>query len=57
MASGVVSVLDEEDSIEITELPVRTWTQSYKEAVIEPMLTGTEKEGGRGKPQQITYVL
>jgi DNA topoisomerase-2 len=30
-------------SLEITELPVRTWTQMYKENVLEPMLHGTEK--------------
>ena len=30
-------------SLEITELPIRTWTQVYKENVLEPMLHGTEK--------------
>ena len=30
-------------SFEITELPIRTWTQAYKENVLEPMLHGTEK--------------
>ncbi len=29
--------------IEITELPIRTWTQSYKESVMEPMLNGSDK--------------
>lgn len=29
--------------IEITELPVRVWTQAYKEAVMEPLLMGSEK--------------
>ncbi|RWS31537.1 DNA topoisomerase 2-beta-like protein [Leptotrombidium deliense] len=42
VVNGVVSVLDN-NSIEITELPVRTWTQSYKENVLEPMLNGTDK--------------
>uniref|UniRef100_A0A6Q2ZGS1 DNA topoisomerase 2 n=1 Tax=Esox lucius TaxID=8010 RepID=A0A6Q2ZGS1_ESOLU len=42
MVSGEVSVLDK-NTIEITELPVRTWTQAYKESVLEPMLQGTEK--------------
>ncbi|MBN3325670.1 TOP2B topoisomerase, partial [Atractosteus spatula] len=42
LVSGEVSVLDK-NTIEITELPVRTWTQAYKEQVLEPMLTGTEK--------------
>ncbi|XP_030321753.1 DNA topoisomerase 2-alpha [Calypte anna] len=40
--SGEVSILDS-TTIEITELPVRTWTQTYKEQVLEPMLNGTEK--------------
>ena len=31
-------------SLEITELPVRCWTQTYKENVLEVMLHGTEKE-------------
>ena len=30
-------------SVEITELPIRTWTQTYKENVLEPMLHGTDK--------------
>ncbi|GAB6028206.1 DNA topoisomerase 2-alpha [Chamberlinius hualienensis] len=42
ISSGIVSVLNEK-SIEITELPVRTWTQAYKESVLEPMLYGNEK--------------
>ncbi len=41
MLSGEVSVVDE-TTVEITELPVRTWTQNYKETVLEPML-GTDK--------------
>ncbi|XP_025972113.1 DNA topoisomerase 2-alpha [Dromaius novaehollandiae] len=40
--SGEVSILDS-TTIEISELPVRTWTQTYKEQVLEPMLNGTEK--------------
>ncbi|KAI4797441.1 hypothetical protein KUCAC02_025076, partial [Chaenocephalus aceratus] len=45
LMSGEVSVLDR-TTIEITELPVRTWTQSYKESVLEPMLQGTDKNSG-----------
>jgi DNA topoisomerase-2 len=30
-------------TLEITELPIRRWTQDYKESVLEPMLHGTEK--------------
>ncbi|XP_078465385.1 DNA topoisomerase 2-alpha-like [Lampetra planeri] len=42
MLSGEISILDSE-TIEISELPVRTWTQTYKESVLEPMLSGTDK--------------
>ena len=38
-------------TVEITELPVKTWTQSYKETVLEPMLAGTDKV-----PAVIQYV-
>lgn len=31
------------NKIEITELPIRVWTQGYKEAVMEPFLQGSEK--------------
>ncbi|RWS16275.1 DNA topoisomerase 2-beta-like protein [Dinothrombium tinctorium] len=40
--NGEVAILDS-NTIEITELPIRTWTQTYKENVLEPMLNGTEK--------------
>ncbi|XP_062298175.1 DNA topoisomerase 2-alpha [Scomber scombrus] len=40
--SGEVAIIDD-TTIEISELPVRTWTQTYKENVLEPMLNGTEK--------------
>ncbi|XP_056631793.1 DNA topoisomerase 2 isoform X1 [Diorhabda sublineata] len=40
--NGEISIL-ERDQIEITELPVGTWTQNYKENVLEPMLHGSEK--------------
>ena len=40
--NGEIAILDDQ-TIEITELPVRTWTQNYKEAVLEPMMTGTDK--------------
>ncbi|KAG8514854.1 DNA topoisomerase 2-alpha, partial [Galemys pyrenaicus] len=40
--SGEVAILNS-TTIEISELPVRTWTQTYKEQVLEPMLNGTEK--------------
>uniref|UniRef100_A0A6Q2XLA8 DNA topoisomerase 2 n=1 Tax=Esox lucius TaxID=8010 RepID=A0A6Q2XLA8_ESOLU len=42
MNNGEVAILDS-TTIEISELPVKTWTQSYKENVLEPMLNGTEK--------------
>ena len=43
MAYGRVARLND-TSLEITELPVRCWTQTYKENVLEVMLHGTEKE-------------
>ncbi|XP_036407893.1 DNA topoisomerase 2-alpha [Megalops cyprinoides] len=42
MNSGEVSIIDS-TTIEISELPVKTWTQTYKENVLEVMLNGTEK--------------
>ncbi|XP_035002136.1 DNA topoisomerase 2-alpha [Hippoglossus stenolepis] len=42
MNTGEVAIIDS-TSIEISELPVKTWTQTYKENVLEPMLNGTEK--------------
>ncbi|XP_054716162.1 DNA topoisomerase 2-alpha-like [Uloborus diversus] len=41
--SGEIGILDD-NQIEITELPVRVWTQTYKEGVLETMLHGSEKE-------------
>nr|XP_033326918.1 DNA topoisomerase 2 isoform X1 [Megalopta genalis] len=40
--NGEISVIGP-DKVEITELPVGTWTQAYKETVLEPMLHGTDK--------------
>lgn len=37
--SGEISILDD-DKLEISELPVGTWTQNYKENILEPMLHG-----------------
>ncbi|KAJ1135680.1 hypothetical protein NDU88_002118 [Pleurodeles waltl] len=42
VVNGEVAVIDE-TTIEISELPVRTWTQAYKEQVLEPMMNGTDK--------------
>jgi len=42
MNCGEVAIINS-TTIEISELPVKTWTQSYKENVLEPMLNGTEK--------------
>ncbi|KAM0750402.1 type II DNA topoisomerase [Meredithblackwellia eburnea MCA 4105] len=39
--SGIVTQVDE-NTLEITELPIRTWTQSYKEQ-LEAWVAGTEK--------------
>ncbi|XP_033100510.1 DNA topoisomerase 2-alpha-like isoform X2 [Anneissia japonica] len=43
VVSGEVSIIDN-NTIEITELPIRSWTQNYKENVLEPMLYGTDKQ-------------
>ncbi|XP_065109660.1 DNA topoisomerase 2-alpha [Paramisgurnus dabryanus] len=40
--NGEVAIIDS-TTIEITELPVKTWTQTYKENVLEVMVNGTEK--------------
>ncbi|KAL3255856.1 hypothetical protein MRX96_046652, partial [Rhipicephalus microplus] len=42
LISGEVAILSS-TTIEITELPIRTWTQAYKESVLEAMLHGSEK--------------
>lgn len=39
---GNIEVVDTK-TVEITELPIGTWTQAYKENVLEPMLHGSEK--------------
>ncbi|XP_060074256.1 DNA topoisomerase 2-alpha-like isoform X2 [Ylistrum balloti] len=43
LVSGEISIIDEQ-TVEITELPIRTWTQNYKEDVLEPMLYGNDKQ-------------
>ncbi|XP_076089430.1 DNA topoisomerase 2-alpha-like isoform X1 [Mytilus galloprovincialis] len=42
LCSGEISIVDDQ-TVEITELPIRTWTQNYKEEVLEVMLYGNEK--------------
>ncbi|KAF8771264.1 DNA topoisomerase 2-alpha like protein [Argiope bruennichi] len=42
LVKNIYRLLDD-NKIEITELPIRTWTQAYKENVLEPMVHGTEK--------------
>ncbi|XP_003240317.1 DNA topoisomerase 2-like [Acyrthosiphon pisum] len=42
ISSGELGVIGH-NRVEITELPVGVWTQNYKESVLEPMLTDTEK--------------
>ena len=36
---GTVGKLDE-STVHVSELPIRKWTQDYKDSVLEPMLTG-----------------
>lgn len=40
--SGLIERLDD-STVEITELPIRTWTQNYKE-MLESWVAGTEKQ-------------
>ncbi|XP_035780971.1 DNA topoisomerase 2-like [Anopheles albimanus] len=40
---GNVALLDGQ-KIEISELPIGTWTQTYKENVLEPLLHGSDKQ-------------
>jgi hypothetical protein len=42
VVSGEVSVIGDK-MLEITKLPIRVWTQTYKERVLEPMVRGTSK--------------
>ncbi|KAI6238589.1 DNA topoisomerase 2 [Aphelenchoides fujianensis] len=44
MTIGNIGIIDEE-TIEITELPVKRWTQDYKEKVLHPLLEGTPDRG------------
>jgi len=48
VVSGEIAEISE-TKLEITELPIRSWTQPYKENTMEPMLNGSEKV-----PAQIT---
>ncbi|VDK74675.1 unnamed protein product, partial [Onchocerca ochengi] len=43
VCNGEVAVINNE-TIEITELPIRTWTQTYKETVLVPMMDGNDKQ-------------
>ncbi|PNF31624.1 DNA topoisomerase 2 [Cryptotermes secundus] len=40
---GEIAVIGE-DKLEITELPIGTWTQTYKESVLEPLLHGANEK-------------
>jgi len=48
---GEISIIND-NKLEITELPIGTWTQAYKESVLEPMLHGANDK----TPPSITYV-
>lgn len=48
---GEIAIISE-NKLEITELPIGTWTQTYKESVLEPMLHGVNEK----TPPSITYV-
>jgi DNA topoisomerase-2 len=40
---GEIAVIGE-NKLEITELPIGTWTQTYKESVLEPLLHGPNEK-------------
>ncbi|XP_021916597.1 DNA topoisomerase 2-like isoform X2 [Zootermopsis nevadensis] len=40
---GEISIINE-SKLEITELPIGSWTQTYKESVLEPMLHGANEK-------------
>ncbi|XP_046806449.1 DNA topoisomerase 2 [Lucilia cuprina] len=42
ISSGNIQII-QGNKIEISELPIGTWTQNYKENVLEPLSTGSEK--------------
>lgn len=42
ITNGEVGIVSDE-KIEITELPIGTWTQTYKENVLEAFLAGGDK--------------
>ncbi|XP_044767164.1 DNA topoisomerase 2 [Coccinella septempunctata] len=42
VVNGEISIIGN-NKLEITELPVHTWTQNYKESVLETLLHGSEK--------------
>ena len=50
IVNGEVSLLDE-TTIEITELPIKTWTGPYKEQVLEPMLHGSSTGEGKARKE------
>jgi len=43
MISGEISIISD-TTVEITELPIGTWTQAYKENVLEPLLHGVDNK-------------
>ena len=49
----------DESTIEITELPVKTWTQTYKEKVLDPFMGVSNKDDDKKKEtkQLITCVV
>lgn len=63
MVSGEVAIIDNESSgkndymIEISELPIGTWTQVYKETVLEVFLHGPETSGSSSKNQTFTQLI
>ncbi|XP_066992213.2 DNA topoisomerase 2 isoform X2 [Anabrus simplex] len=51
---GEIAIINEE-VVEITELPVGTWTQAYKENVLEPMLSGGTDSNNKTPPSILDF--
>lgn len=43
IVNGEIAIISD-NRLEITELPVGTWTQTYKENVMEPLLHGVDNK-------------
>lgn len=56
MCNGEVAILND-DTVEITELPVKTWTQTYKETVLESLIEGGGSGEGKDKSEKKNPII